>query len=295
MPALAYVNDQFVPLEEARVPVEDRGYQFADAIYEVLRTYGGKPFALTEHLNRLWRNLEAIDLRHQFTQEQLRDLIAEGLRRAAFPETMVYLQISRGVAKRHRGVPAQYTPTLVMTFRELETSDALRRAGIRVVTVPDQRWARCDIKTVALLANVLAYHVARQAGAQDAIFVEGDGTVHEATAGNIFLVQRHQLVTPPLGPRLLAGVTRDKVVQWFGAVERRIRREELYGADEIFLTSTTAELVAVVEVDGHRIGAGTPGPVTARVYGEFRRRVTEAMAGESGDSAGGRPSGLAGG
>jgi D-alanine transaminase len=274
MPAIAYVNGQFLPLEEARVSVEDRGYQFADAVYEVLRTYRGQPFAVTEHLQRLWRSLEAIDLRHSFTVPQLRELIHEGVRRAAFPEAMVYLQISRGAAKRHRGVPAHYTPTLVITVRELEDSSALRRTGIRVVTIPDQRWARCDIKSVALLANVLAYHTARQAGGQDAVFVDAEGLVHESTAGNIFIVQAGQVATPPLGPRLLAGVTRDKIVQFTGVAERRVTVEEFRQADEVFLTSTTAEVVPVVAVDGQPIGDGVPGPVTRRIYEDFVRRVT---------------------
>jgi D-alanine transaminase len=278
MAALAYVNERFLPLEQACVSVEDRGYQFADAVYEVLRTYGGRPFAVAEHLDRLWRNLEAIELQHPFSRDQLAGLIEEGIHRAGFAETMVYLQISRGVAKRHRAVPAQYRPNLVMTFRELENSDALRQSGIRVITVADQRWGRCDIKSVALLPNVLAYQAARRAGAQDAIFVEADGTVQEATAGNVFLVRAGRLITPPLGPRLLAGVTRDKVVRWFGAVEQRVSRDELYGADEIFLTSTTAEVVPVVAVDARPVGEARPGPVTGSIYAEFRRRVAEAMA-----------------
>ena len=174
MPEIAYVNGQFLPLADATVPVEDRGYQFADAVYEVLRTYGGRLFALDEHLGRLWRSLDAIELKHDLTRAALRDVIQEAVRQAEFPESLVYLQISRGVAKRHRGVPATVKPTVVLTVRALPDSTALRQRGITCVTVPDQRWGRCDIKSVALLANVLAYQKARRAGADDAIFVDLD-------------------------------------------------------------------------------------------------------------------------
>jgi D-alanine transaminase len=196
------------------------------------------------------------------------------VQRAGFPETVVYLQITRGQAPRHRGVPASCRPTLVITVRELENSKRLRETGITVITVPDTRWTRCDIKTVALLANVLAYNAARQAGAHDAVFVEADGTVSEATAGNLFAWLDGELVTPPKGPELLSGVTRDKVLQAARAAgirtsERRLTKADLGKAEEIFLTSTTAEVVPVVAVDGQKVGAGAPGPVAGRVYAQF--------------------------
>jgi len=274
MPEIAYVNGRFLPLANATVHVEDRGYQFADAVYEVIRTYGGGPFALDEHLERLWHSMEAIDLRHSLTREQVGGLVREAVRRAGFAETMVYLQVSRGVARRHRGIPAEAAPVLVLTARELPDSSPLRAQGITCVTVPDNRWGRCDIKSVGLLANVMAYTAARQAGANDAIFVEADGTVNEATAGNIFLVTGNVVATPVRGPKLLAGVTRAKILAAAAAMgwrpeERRVIRSELFAADEIFLTSTTAEAVPVLAVDGRPIGTGRPGPVTARLYDQF--------------------------
>lgn len=271
MPEIAYVNGEFLPLERAFVHVEDRGFQFADAVYEVVRTYGGRPFAVEEHLDRLFRSLTAVDIRHDFTTKQLAGVIHEAIQRASFPEAIVYLQISRGQARRHRGFPADATPTLVLTVRALESSAKLRETGVRVITVPDTRWSRCDIKSVALLANVLAYNAARQAGAHDAIFVESDGSVNEATAGNIFVVTNGVLRTPPKGPRILPGVTRDKLLRVAGVpvAEERIQLDELFSASEIFLSSTTAEVVPVIAVDGKTIGAGTPGPVGARVYEAF--------------------------
>ena len=278
MPEIAYVNGEFLPLEHAVVHVEDRGYQFADAVYEFLRTYGGRPFAVAEHLQRLFFSLDAIDLKHNFTAAHLDKIIHEAVRRAAFPEAMIYLQISRGQAKRHRGIPADYAPTLVLTVRPLASTAHLCQTGVKLITVPDQRWARCDIKTVGLLANVLAYQAAQQAGASDAIFCEADGTVNEATAGNIFIVTAAgQFVTPAKSRRLLAGVTRDKLLQAAAAAgiatgERRITKAELLTAAEVILTSSTAEAVPVIAVDGQPIGNGQPGPITRRVYQQFVRQ-----------------------
>jgi D-alanine transaminase len=280
VPEIAYVNGQFLPLAEATVPVEDRGFQFADAVYEVVRTYGGRLFAVDEHLGRLWRSLAAIELEHDLTRDGLRDVIQEAVRRAGFPESLVYLQISRGVAKRHRGVPAGVKPTVVLTVRALPDSTALRERGITCITVPDQRWGRCDIKSVALLANVLAYQAARRAEADDAIFVEADGTVNEATAGNVFLFTGGTLLTPVAGPKLLGGITREKLLlvakdAGIPVAERRVTTDDLFAAAEMFLSSTTAEVVPVRAVDARPIGDGRPGPLAARVYAEFVRRWTQ--------------------
>jgi len=257
------------------VHVEDRGFQFADAVYEFVRTYGGQPFAITEHLQRLLFSLDAIGLKHNFTIAQLDALIREGIRRAAFPEAAIYLQVSRGQAKRHRGIPANYAPTLVITIRQLTSTAHLCETGVKLITVPDQRWARCDIKTVGLLANVLAYQAAQQAGAADAIFCEADGTVNEATAGNIFIVTAAgEFVTPARSHRLLAGVTRDKLLQaataaGIPAIERRVTKPELLTAAEVILTSSTAEVVPVIAVDGQPIGTGRPGPLAHRIRASF--------------------------
>ena len=277
MPDIAYVNGKFLPLAEATVPGEDRGYQFADAVYEALRTYGGRVFAVEEHLERLWRSLDAIQLQPDFTRAALREVIEEAVRRAEFPESLVYLQISRGVAKRHRGVPPGVKPTVVVTVCALPDTTVTRERGITCITVPDQRWGRCDIKSVALLANVLAYQAARQAGADDAIFVEADGTLNETTAGNVFLVVGGTLVTPALGPKLLGGITREKLLLAATAAgiptaERRVTTEDLWAASEVFVSSTTAEVVPVRAVDGRPVGAGRPGPVAAQLYAKFVSR-----------------------
>ena len=282
MPEIAYVNGEFLPLERAMVHVEDRGFQFADGIYEVVRTYGGKAFATDEHVARLFRSLEAIELKAPLTAEDLKSVIQEGIQRSGFAEAIVYLQITRGRAPRHRGMPKDAKPTMVMTVRELPApATKLRENGIAVITLPEFRWARCDIKSIALLPSVLAYHAAKTAGANDAIFVDEDDTVNEATAGNVFVVAQGRLRTPPKSMHILSGVTRDKLLLASGkagieTIEERITKSELYAADEIFLTSTTAEVVPVVTVDGKQIGNGKPGPVSARIFEAFARMFIRA-------------------
>lgn len=266
-----------MPLERATVRVEDRGFQFADGVYEVLRTYGGRPFAVDEHLARLSRSLDALELKAPANAEQLKSMIHEGIQRSGFAEAIVYLQITRGCAPRHRGMPTDAKPTMVMTVRELgPAATKLSDAGIAVITLPEFRWARCDVKSIALLPSVLAYRAANKAGAGDAIFVEADETVNEATGANVFVVTRGRLRTPPKSTRILPGVTRDKILEVARAAgietaEERITKSELHAATEVFLTSTTTVVVPVVTVDGKRIGSGKPGPVSTRVYEQFAR------------------------
>jgi D-alanine transaminase len=275
MPEIAYVNGKFLPLERATVHVEDRGFQFADGVYEVVRTYGGEPFAVDEHLARLFRSLDAIELKIALDAVRLKSVIQEGVRRAGFAEAVIYLQITRGRAPRHRAMPKDAEPTIVMTVRELPArAPRLREDGISVITMPEFRWARSDVKSIALLPSVLAYQAARKAGAGDTIFVEADGTVNESTAGNIFVVTRGRLRTPPTSTRILAGVTRDKLLEaarvaGVQTAEERITKTDLYAADEMFLTSTIAEVTPVVAVDGKPIGTGKPGPASARIYEQF--------------------------
>ncbi|HUI06549.1 MAG TPA: D-amino acid aminotransferase [Verrucomicrobiae bacterium] len=277
MPEIAYVNGEFLPLERATVHIEDRGFQFADGVYEVVRTYAGKPFATDEHVARLFRSLDAIELRVPFGAERVKALIEDGVRRAGFTEAVVYLQITRGRAPRHRGIPRDTEPTVVMTVRELPARAArLREDGIAVITLPEFRWARCDVKSIALLPSILAYHAAKKANAGDAVFVEADGTVNESTAGNVFIITRGRLRTPPKSTRILSGVTRDKILVAAREVgletgEERITKADLYGADEMFLTSTTIEIMPVVAVDGKPIGRGKTGPVSMRIYDRFAR------------------------
>lgn len=276
------MNGEFLPLDRAMIHVEDRGFQFGDSVYEVVRTYSGKPFATEEHLARLLRSLDAIQLRHRFTAGELKMLITEAVNRAGFPEAVIYIQITRGRAPRHRGFPSDAVPTLVMTVRKLALlSREVRENGLTVITVPDNRWNRCDIKSVGLLANILAYHAAKEAGAHDAVFIEADGTVTEATAGNVFVLNKGRLRTPPKSPKILAGVTREKILQAAGAIgievaEEHLTKADLLEAEEMFLTSTTAEVVPVASVDGKPVGDGKPGPKARLIYEQFVRMFASA-------------------
>lgn len=275
MPEIGFLNGRFMPLEETVVPVEDRGYQFGDGVYEVVRTYHGVPFQLDAHLARLEKSVRAIDLAPPFEIQEWREFVSEGIRRGGFAESKVYIQITRGVAPRDHLFPQSARPTVVMTVRQMSQLDpVLRSAGVGVVTVEDLRWGRCDIKSVNLLPNVMARQQAREAGAFEAIFVR-DGQVAEGAVSNIMLVQGGVLITPPEGRRILSGVTRAVVLalarkEGISVRERAVGEGELYAADEVFLTGTTVEILPVVRVDGRVIGSGKPGILTGLLTARFQ-------------------------
>ena len=278
MPDVAFVNGLFVPLVEAKISIEDRGFQFGDAIYEVIRTYKGRPFALEAHLARLERSAMALDLAQPYSRTEWAHLVLEGVKRAAYPEAKIYIQLSRGVAPRDHAYPAQVTPTVVMTIREFHPLDrSVQAAGVEVMTTEDIRWGRCDIKSVNLLANVLARQQAKQAQVFEAILVK-EGLVTEGAVSNVMVVRGGTVMTAPEGPRILSGVTRVVVLELarnegLPIHERFISQAELYDADEVFLTGTTVEVLAVVRVDGKVIGDGRPGSVTRRLAAGFTSLV----------------------
>ena len=278
MPDVAFVNGTFVPLAEAKVSIEDRGFQFGDGIYEVIRTYGGRPFSLEAHLARLERSATALDLTQPYSRAEWTDHILEGIKRADYPEAKIYLQITRGVAPRDHAYPAEGTPTVVMTVREFHPLDrSVQAAGVEAMTTEDIRWGRCDIKSLNLLANVLARQKVKQAQVFEAILIN-TGLVTEGAISNVMVVQGETVVTAPEGPHILSGVTRAVVLELarnegLPIQERFISQAELYGADEIFLAGTTVEVLAVVRVDGKIIGDGRPGPITQRLAAGFTSRV----------------------
>jgi D-alanine transaminase len=279
MPAIAYVNGQFSPIETAVVSVEDRGFQLGDGVYEVLRTYHGRLYAMEAHLRRLGRSLAAIELDHRFTPAGLERIIRDSVERGGFTESLVYLQVTRGAAKRAKEFPRGVSPTLVVTVRELAApSAALRGGGARIMTAKDIRWQRCDIKSVCLLPNVLTFNRAKAAGFDQAVFVEDDEAIAECCSANIFIVKGGQIATPPKSTRILGGITREAVIalarkHGVPLEERRVSLAELRAADEVFLTGTTVELLPVVKVDEQPVGAGRPGPLTQRLYELFQHSV----------------------
>ncbi|MFQ5932219.1 MAG: D-amino-acid transaminase [Nitrospiraceae bacterium] len=275
MPDIGFVNGRFMPLQEAMVPVEDRGFQFGDAVYEVIRTYHGVPFQLEAHLARLERSAGAIELSLSFTTQEWARYVVEGIRRGGYAESKVYIQLTRGVAPREHQFPASVCPTAVMTVREMHAVDeTLRTQGVGVLTMEDLRWGRCDIKSVNLLANVMARQRAHLAGAFEAIFVRG-GIVTEGAVSNVMIVTRGALATPPEGEWILSGVTRDVVLtlarkEGIAVQERSIGLAEFRGADEMFLTGTTVEILPVVRVNGAVIGSGKPGDIAKLLHDRFQ-------------------------
>jgi D-alanine transaminase len=278
VPNVAFLNGAFVPLAEAKVSIEDRGFQFGDGVYEVIRTYTGRPFALEAHLARLDRSAAALDLIQPYSHAEWTDHILEGIRRAAFPEAKIYIQLSRGVAPRDHAYSTELTPTVVMTVREFHPLDrSMQAAGVDALTTEDIRWGRCDIKSVNLLANVLARQQVKQAQVFEAILVRA-GLVTEGAVSTVMVVRSGTVMTAPEGPHILSGVTRAVVLdlartEGIPIQERFVSQADLYGADEVFLTGTTVEVLAVVRIDGKVIGDGRPGPITQRLASGFTNRV----------------------
>jgi D-alanine transaminase len=278
VPNVAFINGAFVPLAEAKVSIEDRGFQFGDGIYEVIRTYHGRPFSLDAHLARLDRSATALNLTQPYSRADWTRHVLEGIKRADYPEAKIYLQITRGVAPRDHAYSDDATPTVVMTVREFHPLDrSIQATGVDAITTEDIRWGRCDIKSVNLLANVLARQQVKQTRVFEAILVNA-GLVTEGAVSNVMVVQRGIVVTAPEGPRILSGVTRAVVLglalsQGVPIQERFVTQADLYAADEVFLTGTTVEVLAVVRIDGKTIGDGRPGPITQRLAASFTSRV----------------------
>ncbi len=278
MPTIACVNGRFSPIARAMVSIEDRGFQFGDGVYEVLRSYGGKVFRLDEHLARLVQSARAIRLPMRYSLAQWRRLILRAYRMSGFPDAKVYLQLTRGPAPREHGFPEAVRPTVVITVRKLEPlSPALRRDGVSAITVPDLRWGRCDVKSLNLLANVLAREDARAAKVFEAILVR-DGHVTEGAISNVFAVIEGAVRTSPTDPSILPGITRAATLdlvraEGFALAERSVSVEELQAAEEVFLTGTTIEIVPVVSINGIKVGKGAPGPMTQRLAWRFSEMV----------------------
>lgn len=278
MPELAYLNGEFLPIEKAQVPIEDRGYQFGDAVYEFIVSYDGRLFCLEEHLDRLERSLQGLSF-PSLPRETLRQAVETLFQKSKITRAGIYIQISRGVAPRNHPFPDSVRPQVVMTIRQVdEKPPELRQNGAAAITVEDFRWGRCDLKTVQLLPNVLAKQKALEAGVFDAIFISREGVVREATSSNICIVAAGTLVTHPLTAHILPGITRQVVINLCRDLEvpfeeRSFKTDELFGAAEAFLTGTVTEVLPLTKIDGRRIGDGRVGPVTQRLYEALRRHA----------------------
>jgi D-alanine transaminase len=281
MSRVAYVNGRYLPHRDAHVHIEDRGYQFADGIYEVIAVRGGRLIDELPHLDRLDRSLGEMRLAPPMARSPLQQAMREVLRRNRVSDGIVYLQVSRGVAPRSHAFPKGARPALVITARRMQPNFAQMEKGIAVVTLPDIRWKRRDIKTVNLTANVLAKQQALDAGAYDAWLVDDDGMISEGTASNAWIVTKgKELVTHTPDYRILNGITRLSVralaeKEGYRFVERPFSKAEALAATEAFITGTTSWVTPVIAIDGKPVGDGKPGPLTKalqRLYAEHADR-----------------------
>jgi D-alanine transaminase len=272
--AQVYLNGEFLPPDQARVSVFDRGFIFGDGVYEVIPVFGDRLFRLPHHLSRLDASLSAIRLGNPHTPPEWNSIFTR-LLAAGSGDQSIYLQITRGVAPRDHAFPPNITPTVFAYAQPLKYSPPEQLAqGVVAVTAADIRWQRCDIKAIALLANALLRQQAIDQGAAEAILVR-DGVVTEGAASNIFVVKNGRLVTPPKGPFILPGITRDLVVEIARAKgipcdELPVKIETLTSADEVWLTSSTKEILPITRIDGRPVGNGKPGPMHAKMFALYK-------------------------
>lgn len=281
-----YLNGEFLPPEEARVSAFDRGYLFGDGIYEIIPVFGGRLFRMAHHMARFERSLSEIRLPNPLAREEWERILARLVQEGGNVDQSVYLQVTRGVAPRDHGFPAASRPSVLAYAQPLKSpAPEAFREGLAAVTAEDLRWLRCDIKAISLLANVLGRQEAIERGASEAIFIR-DGMVTEGAASNVFVVRGGRLYTPPKGPFILPGITRDLVLELARAhgiatTEGPLARAALHEADEIWLTSSVREVLPVTRLDGRPVGHGRPGPLYARaleLYTEYKRAFREGRA-----------------
>ena len=287
---MIYLNGEWMPIEQAKIPVLDRGFIFGDGVYEVIPSYSGHPFRLREHLARLQSSLDGVRMDNPYSIERWEELVREIVAKNPWEDQGVYLQVTRGVAPRDHAFPKGAKPTVFMMSNPLTTpAQELRERGVAAVSVVDNRWLRCDIKSVSLLANCLLRQSAVDAGATEAVLLR-EGFLTEGSASNIFLVKNGVIITPPKSNFILPGITYDVVVELARANRmplevRQVSEAEVRDADELWLTSSTKEVLPISSLDGKPVGhganAGKPGPVGARMYQlyqDYKRTVMRAPA-----------------
>jgi D-alanine transaminase len=273
---VVFLNGEYLPLAEARIPVLDRGFIFGDGVYEVIPAYARRLFRLREHLARLDHSLRSIRLPNPLEAAAWTRLLETVVERNPWPDQSVYLQVTRGVAPRAQEFPKQpVAPTIFVMASPLKVPTPEQRAsGVAVVTREDYRWERCDIKSISLLANCLLRQEAEDAGAAETVLIR-DGKVKEASTCNVLLVKDGVILSPPKDNLMLHGITFDLVLELAREAAlpvrtREVAREELYTADEVWLSSSAREVLPVTAIDGRRVGDGRPGPMYERMYQLFQ-------------------------
>ena len=282
MSRIAYVNGRYLPQRAAAVHVEDRGYQFSDGVYEVCEVRGGCMIDQRRHVARLKRSLQELRIEMPMSEAALAIVMHECIRRNRVRDGIIYLQITRGVAPRDHGFPPPGPrPSVVVTAHGIDVAGNERIAadGVAVITVPDNRWQRVDIKSISLLPNVLAKQAAREKGAKEAWFVDGGGHITEGSSSNAWIVTRSgKVVTRPADNGILRGITRTVLIgviraQGLEFEERPFTVEEAYGAREAFLTSASQIVMPVVRIDDRPVGNGAPGSVATALRAEFHHHA----------------------
>lgn len=286
---IAWLNGSFLPLAEARVSVLDRGFVFGDGVYEIVPVYSRRPFRLDEHLRRLQHSLDGIRLANPLTPDAWRALACELVARQNFDDQSLYIQVTRGAPGesqplRDHAFPVDAVPTVFAYAQALKTATAEQKAaGVCAITAPDPRWQRCDLKAISLLANVLMRQQAVEAGCAETIMLR-DGLLTEGAASNIFVVRDGLLRTPAPSPHMLTGITYDVVLELAAAngiphAVGPVPEADLRTADEIWMTSSTKEIMSVVRLDGAPVGAGVPGAMARHMdalYRQFKQDVMRA-------------------
>lgn len=283
---MVFLNGKFMPIENAMVPVLDRGFIFGDGIYELVPVYSRVPFRIDEHLARLERSLAEVRIRNPYTRAEWRDIILKLVAQQPFEDQGVYFQVTRGVARRDHAFPKDAAPTVfVMSNPLVNPPKELVERGAKCVSANDFRWQRCDIKSISLIGNCLLRQVSADVDAVETILFR-DGMLTEASASNVFIVRGGVVMGPPKSGFILPGITYDVVVELAQSAKlpleiRDIPEAEVRAADEIWVTSSSKEVLAVVELDGKAVGDGRPGPLFRRMhqlYQEFKQRVMRAGA-----------------
>jgi len=274
---IVYLNGAFLPLEEARIPVLDRGFIYGDGVYELIPVYGRRPFRLPQHLARLQRSLDGIRLANPHTSAEWTTLVADLVSKQPFEDQGIYFQVTRGVAKRDHTFPQGVAPTVFMMSNQLATPSLEQvERGVAVVTALDNRWRRCDLKTISLVGNVLMRQLAADANAIETVMFR-DGWLTEASASNVLIVKRGVIVAPPKDNLILPGITYDATEEFAREAGlpfemRPVARTEALAADEMWLSSSTKEVLAVTTLDGAPFAGGAPGPVFRKLHAIFQRK-----------------------
>lgn len=281
MSRIVSINGQFLDHQQAMVAMDDRGYQFADGVYEVISMYDGRLLDGAAHLDRLERSLRELSIPEPMARGALECRINELIRRNRKRNGLIYLQVTRGVSARNHINKPGIQPVISMTIYPAKypgKSDV--ENGVSVITVPDQRWIRCDIKSIALLPNILARNQAAEARAREAWQFDANGMVTEGSTSNAYLVKEGAVITHPADIHILGGITRDTVLELarnhgISVVERPFHLDEIHGADEAFMSSASSFVLPVTSADGKPIGSGKPGPVTLSLLAAYHEHILE--------------------